>query len=102
MSDMLTDHAIPAQPDTQPDSQIDWGEITERLSADFPSYPASDIIAELVSARDAALYVGTSETDLAEVVEFMATYAMKVRDGQVTPSDRLDPERHATPRRAED
>jgi hypothetical protein len=98
MSDMLTDHAIPSQ--TQND--IDWGEITERLAADFPSYPASDIIAELVSAHEAAQYVGTSAADLAEVVEFMATYAMKVRAGLVTPSDRLDPERHATPRRAED
>ena len=96
MSDMLTDQAIPTQ------TLIDWGEITERLVAEFPEYPASDIIAELVNAHEAALYVGTAEAELPEVVEFMAAYAMKVRAGQVTPSDRLDPERHATPRRAID
>lgn len=81
---------------------IDWGEIGNRLTAAFPQYPASDIFAELVQARDAAAYVGTSDADLAEVVEFMATYAMKVRAGLVTPSSRLDPETHASPRRSID
>jgi hypothetical protein len=97
MTSMLTTTTIPSQA-----TSIDWGEIGERLVARFPSYTAADVLAELVHAHDAALYVGTAETDLADVVEFMATYAMKVRSGEVTPSDRLDPEKHAAPRRSED
>jgi hypothetical protein len=85
----------------QGDAAPDWAVIGSRLVAAFPDYPAAEILAELVHARDAAVYVGTPDSDVAEVVEFMATYAMKVRAGLVTPSDRLDPEKHASPRRAE-
>lgn len=90
----LNPEAIPSQSST-----VDWGEIGHRLTAAFREYPAEEVLAELVQARDAAVYVGTPESDLAEVVEFMATYAMKVRAGLVTPSSRLDPETHASPRR---
>jgi hypothetical protein len=97
MSTTLTHTSIPAQ-----STSIDWSDVGARLIARFPTFPAADVLAELVSAHDAALYVGTAESDLADVVEFMATYAMKVRSGEVTPSDRLDPEKHAAPRRATD
>ena len=90
----LNPEIVPAQSTT-----VDWGEIGNRLTAAFPQYPAADIFAELVQARDAATYVGTADADLAEVVEFMATYALKVRAGLVTPSSRLDPETHASPRK---
>jgi hypothetical protein len=76
----------------------DWGAMTEKLVANFPAFAAGDVIAEIVQARDAAVYVGTTDDDLAEVVEFMATYALRVRAGEVTPSSRLDPETHASPR----
>jgi hypothetical protein len=94
MTSTLT--AVPVQ-----STSVDWGEIGQRLAARFPVFPAADVLAELVQAHDAALYVGTAESDLADVVEFMATYAMKVRAGEVTPSDRLDPEKHAAPRRSD-
>jgi hypothetical protein len=72
--------------------QADWGAIGERLVAAFPEYPAGEVLAELVHAHDAAIYVGTGERDLAEVVEFMAVYAMKVRAGLISPSGRIAPE----------
>lgn len=90
----LNSEAIPAQSTT-----IDWAEIGNRLTTAFPQYPAAEVLAELVQARDAAVFVGTAEADLTEVAEFMATYALKVRSGEVTPSSRLDPETHASPRR---
>jgi hypothetical protein len=70
----------------------DWGVIGDRLVAAFPGYPAKEVLAEIVHAHEAALYVGTPEHDLADVVEFMAIYAMKVRSGQVSPSGRIAPE----------
>jgi hypothetical protein len=75
-----------------------WAALSERLVAEFPSFAASDVITEIVQARDAAAYVGTAREELTDIVEFMATYALRVRLGEVTPSDRLDPERHASPR----
>jgi hypothetical protein len=77
----------------------DWGEIGARLTAEFPQFAVSDVLVELVHAHDAANYVGTPEHEIHDVVEFMARYALMVRCGQVSPSDRLDPERHASPRR---
>lgn len=81
-----------------PSPEPDWGALTERLVAEFPSFAAADVIAEIVQARDAAVYVSTATADLGEVVEFMATYALRVCLGEIIPSDRLDPERHASPR----
>lgn len=72
--------------------QPDWGAIGERLVAAFPEYPVREVLTELVNAHDSALYVGTTEPDLAEVVEVMATYAMKVRAGLISPSGRIAPE----------
>jgi hypothetical protein len=70
----------------------DWGAIGERLVAAFPQYPARDVLTELVNAHESALYVGTADGDMGEVVECMANYAMKVRSGQITPSGRIAPE----------
>ena len=95
MTSMLNPEVVPTQVVT-----IDWGEIGARLTAAFPQYCASEVFAELVQARDAAVFVGTPDRELAEVVEFMATYAMKVRAGLVNPSSRLDPETHASPRKS--
>ena len=81
-------------------TEPDWGAITERLVSEFPSFTASEVIAEIVQARDAAVYVGTDPDELAELVEFMTSYALRVRLGEVVPSSRLDPERHASPREA--
>jgi hypothetical protein len=82
-----------------PSEDPGWGEIGARLVAEFPQFSVSDVLTELVHAHDAASYVGTPEAEQYDVVEFMARYALMVRAGQVSPSDRLDPERHASPRR---
>lgn len=95
MSSTLTPQASYSGLNVQPE----WGEIGERLVMAFPQYPASDVIAELVNAHDAAMYVGTAEDDLPDVVEFMVTYAMKVRAGLISPSERLDPQTHSASRR---
>lgn len=70
----------------------DYGAIGERLAAAFPQYSMKEVLTELVNAHESALYVGTADGDLAEVVEIMATYAMKVRCGQISPSGRIAPE----------
>ncbi len=76
-----------------------WSEIGARLVAEFPQFAMADVLTELVQAHLAANYVGTPDIEQCEVVELMARFALKVRDGQVVPSDRLDPERHASPHR---
>jgi hypothetical protein len=70
-----------------------------RLASSFPEFGEDDILAEIVTAHDAVEYVGTSEEERLELVEFMARYGLLVRAGRVSPSDRLDPERHASPKR---
>ncbi|HWC33865.1 MAG TPA: hypothetical protein VG650_03455 [Mycobacteriales bacterium] len=70
-----------------------------RLATSFPEFNEDDILAELVQAHDAVEYVGTPDEERAELVEFMARYGLLVRAGRVSPSDRLDPEKHASPRR---
>jgi hypothetical protein len=90
----------PTESDVRTDAQPDWGVIGERLVAAFPQYPAKDVLTELVNAHESALYVGTAESDIAEVVECMANYAMKVRSGVITPSGRIAPETR-TPSNAE-
>jgi hypothetical protein len=77
----------------------DWDTVRQRLASRFPEAGEEDIIAELVSAHDAVEYVGTPDDDRLELVEFMAHYGLLVRSGRVSPSDRLDPERHASPKR---
>lgn len=88
-------------PTTAPetDAGSEWETIRGRLAASFPEFGEDDILAELMQAHDAVEYVGTPEEDRAELVEFMARYGLLVRSGRITPSDRLDPERHASPRR---
>jgi hypothetical protein len=76
-----------------------WDGISTRLIAEFQQFAAADIVAEVVHAQQSAEYVGTPEAEQYEVVEFMARYALMVRAGEISPSDRLDPERHASPRR---
>jgi hypothetical protein len=88
----------PVSAQTEPKDSVgqpDWGAVGERLVAAFPQYPAKEVLAELVSAHDAALYVSTPESDLGDVVEFMAGYALKVRAGLVAPSGRIEPETRA-------
>jgi len=96
MSSTLSHSELPVQAG----ESTDWGVVGERLVGEFPELPATEVLAELVHAHEAALYVGTPASELSDVVEFMAAYALKVRLGLVTPSDRLDPERHAVPQRA--
>jgi hypothetical protein len=74
-------------------------QVREQLAADFPDLAEDDIVTELVQAHDAVDYVGTPDGERLELVEFMARYGLMVRTGQVSPSDRLDPEKHASPRR---
>lgn len=76
-----------------------WDAIRTRLARSFPDLSDDDVLAELVHAHDAVDYVGTPDSERTELVEFIAHYGLMVRAGQVTPSDRLDPERHASPRR---
>lgn len=78
----------------------DWETVRGRLASSFPELGEDDILAELVHAHDAVDYVGTSDEERVELVEFMARYGLLVRAGRVSPSDRLDPEHHASPRRA--
>jgi hypothetical protein len=77
----------------------DWGELHRRLAASFPDFSDDDVLTEILHAREAVDYVGTPPAEQFELVEFMARYGLMVRAGQITPSDRLDPERHASPRR---
>jgi hypothetical protein len=77
----------------------EWGEVGVRLIQAFPQLSAADVLTELVQAHDAVRYVGTPQAEQYELVELMARYSLRVRTGEVTPSDRLDPERHASPRR---
>jgi hypothetical protein len=76
-----------------------WDQVRGDLAASFPEFSEDDILLELVHAHDAVEYVGTPENERLELVEFMARYGLMVRAGQVSPSDRLDPEKHASPRR---
>jgi hypothetical protein len=69
------------------------------LASSFPEFGERDILAELVHAHDAVQYVGMPDHERLELVEFMARYGLLVRAGRVSPSDRLDPERHASPKR---
>ena len=84
---------------TQASADTDWDQVRGRLAASFPEFTEDDIVLELVNAHDAVEYVGTPEGEQAELVEFMARYGLLVRAGRVTPSERLDPEKHASPRR---
>lgn len=77
----------------------DWETMRSRLASSFPEFGDDDILAELVNAHDAVDYVGTPDEERLELVEFMARYGLLVRSGRVSPSDRLDPETHASPRR---
>lgn len=76
-----------------------WDTVRGRLASSFPEFSEDDIVAELVQAHDAVDYVGTPDEDRFELVEFMARYGLLVRAGRVSPSDRLDPEHHASPQR---
>jgi hypothetical protein len=76
----------------------DWDALRAKLLAGFPEFGPEDVLTEIVHAHDAVEYVGTPEADQYELVEFMASYGLMVRSGRITPSDRLDPERHASPR----
>ncbi|HEX3707627.1 MAG TPA: hypothetical protein VHV76_13450 [Mycobacteriales bacterium] len=76
-----------------------WDALRTKLVASFPDFSPEDVLTEIVHAHDAVQYVGTPDAEQYELVEFMARYGLMVRSGQVTPSDRLDPERHASPRR---
>lgn len=78
----------------------DFEALRDRLATSFPDFDEDDIIAELVQAHDAVDYVGTPTEERVELVEFMARYGLMVRSGRITPSDRLDPEKHASPRRS--
>lgn len=77
----------------------DWDALTTRLTEAFPDFSPADVLTELVHAHEAVAYVGAPDEDQLELVEFMAHYGLMVRSGRITPSDRLDPERHASPRR---
>ncbi len=77
----------------------EWERIRGRLASHFPELSEDDIVAELVHAHDSVDYVGMPEEERLELIEFMARYGLLVRAGRVSPSDRLDPERHASPRR---
>lgn len=79
----------------------DWEALRNRLAESFPEFSADDVLTEIVHAHEAVEYVGTPEGEQYELVEFMARYGLMVRSGRVTPSDRLDPEHHASPRRAQ-
>jgi hypothetical protein len=78
-----------------------WETLRNKLVKAFPEFNAADVLTEIVHAHDAVSYVGTPDEDQYELVEFMARYGLLVRAGRITPSDRLDPEHHASPRRAE-
>jgi hypothetical protein len=90
---------VVTSPATQASADRDWEQVRGRLAAHFPEFDDDDILAEVVHAHDAVSYVGTPEDERLELVEFMARYGLLVRAGRVSPSDRLDPERHASPRR---
>lgn len=85
---------------TETSADSDWEHLRGKLAADFPDSSEDDILAELVHAHDAVDYVGTPDAERLELVEFMARYGLLVRSGRVSPSDRLDPEKHASPRRS--
>lgn len=87
-------------PATQASADSDWDQVRVRLAAKFPDFDDDDILAEVVQAHDAVRYVGTPEEERLELVEFMARYGLLVRAGRISPSDRLDPEKHASPRRS--
>jgi len=89
-----------ASPLTQASPEKAWEQLRGRLAANFPEFTEDDILLELVNAHDAVEYVGTPEDERLELVEFMASYGLLVRAGRVSPSDRLDPEKHASPRRS--
>ncbi|HVT65570.1 MAG TPA: hypothetical protein VHD81_10485 [Mycobacteriales bacterium] len=84
---------------TQTNADSAWDQVRGNLAASFPDFTDDDILLELVNAHDAVDYVGTPEHERMELVEFMARYGLMVRSGQISPSDRLDPEKHASPRR---
>ncbi|HVT20854.1 MAG TPA: hypothetical protein VHE57_05655 [Mycobacteriales bacterium] len=86
-------------PAAPPSADPDWNKLRGRLVAKFPEFSEDDILLELVHARDAVEYVGTPQEERLELVEFMARYGLLVRAGRISPSDRLDPEKHASPRR---
>lgn len=77
----------------------DWTALRDKLVDAFPDFGPEDVLTEILNAHDAVQYVGTPESDQYELVEFMARYGLLVRSGRITPSDRLDPEKHASPRR---
>jgi hypothetical protein len=79
----------------------DWDTVRGRLASSFPEFGEQDILAELLHAHEAVQYVGAPDHEQLELVEFMARYGLLVRAGRVSPSDRLDPERHASPKRGE-
>jgi hypothetical protein len=76
-----------------------WDALRAKLATGFPDFAPEDVLAEILHAHQAVEYVGTPEAEQLELVEFMARYGLLVRSGRITPSDRLDPERHASPRR---
>ncbi|HVW81384.1 MAG TPA: hypothetical protein VHB69_10670 [Mycobacteriales bacterium] len=78
-----------------------WDTLRDKMVKAFPEFSAEEVLTEIVHAHDAVAYVGTPDEDQYELVEFMARYGLMVRAGRITPSDRLDPERHASPRRRE-
>ncbi|HWA67041.1 MAG TPA: hypothetical protein VG899_11810 [Mycobacteriales bacterium] len=83
-------------------ASANWETLRNKLSKAFPEFSAEDVLTEIVHAHDAVEYVGTPDEDQYELVEFMARYGLLVRAGRITPSDRLDPECHASPRRHRD
>jgi hypothetical protein len=80
---------------------LNWETLRTKLVKAFPDFSAEDVLTEIVHAHDAVQYVGTPDEDQYELVEFMARYGLLVRAGRIAPSDRLDPEHHASPRRAD-
>ncbi|HEX3898102.1 MAG TPA: hypothetical protein VHW74_02945 [Mycobacteriales bacterium] len=85
-------------PRTEP---VNWDTLRAKLVTAFPDFSAEDVLTEIVHAHEAVQYVGTPDEDQYELVEFMARYGLLVRAGRISPSDRLDPEHHASPRRSD-
>ena len=88
-------------PTTSPSTFVaaDWDALRAKLVTSFPDFNPDDVLTEIVHAHEAVEYVGTPQSERLELVEFMARYGLLVRSGRITPSDRLDPEHHASPRR---
>jgi hypothetical protein len=77
-----------------PHPHTGWSELAEHLIAAFPLIMESDVIGELLSARDAGDLFGLDSARQLHVAELMCRYELVMRAARAVPTARVGPEPH--------